>query len=230
MMLALASQQWRRTLASPVQVAALVLLTLVQPLQCAAAGVAPDPGAVQIAIALVVGAGLVGRDASEGTLRAILARPISMPAYIVARWSGATAMASALMLAQFAASTVALLAWGDGLPSARVLVGQAVALLLLAGSVHSVLAVFSVVLPGAGDAGAFVMAILAYSLAAEFVVPAWPALEPALESARGWLAGGRAIAGWPFDEAVGVASSIAANLLVAMIGLRYRNIPGGGSP
>ena len=100
----------------------------------------------------VMAAGLIGQEVSSGVLTLTFARPLRRADYVIGRWLGASALASACVVLQvLVASAVALLRHGD--PTA-----SQVALKILEGSlavtgVSALLLMFSSLVPGLGDLG-----------------------------------------------------------------------------
>ncbi len=107
----------------------------------------------------VMAAGLIGQEVSSGVLTLTFARPLRRSDYVLGRWLGASALGSACVALQVIIATgVALLRHGD--PTA-----SQVALKLLEGSlavtgVCAVLLMFSSLVPGLGDLGLMLLALI----------------------------------------------------------------------
>lgn len=109
------------------------------------------------AFAVLLGTGIIGQDASSGTLQLLFARPVTRAEYVISRWLGAALAASCLMVAQLAIGA-GLLAMHHEMPGAKELLLFAGEQLLTVFGMVSVLLLFSTMLPGIGDVLALIVA------------------------------------------------------------------------
>jgi len=111
---------------------------------------------------LVMAAGLIGQEVSSGVLTLTLARPLRRSDYVLGRWLGASALATACVVLQVAVATgVAILRHGE--PTlALVAVKLAEGALAVTGA-SAVLLLFSSLVPGLGDLGLLALGLLSSS-------------------------------------------------------------------
>jgi ABC-type transport system involved in multi-copper enzyme maturation permease subunit len=101
-------------------------------------------------LGLILGAGLIGQEVSSGVLQLLFARPVTRTEFILSRWFGAAACASAAALLEIALGTTVMALRGVHTPLDQI---GTLALEQTLGvfGVVSVLALLSSVLPGIGD-------------------------------------------------------------------------------
>jgi ABC-type transport system involved in multi-copper enzyme maturation permease subunit len=115
----------------------------------------------------VLGAGMIGSDASSGVFQLLFARPVTRFEYLLSRWLAVAAAATALHAIQVVlgawimSSNHALASWGT---VGRFLVEQGLETFALA----AVIAAFSSVLPGIGD----VIAMFATAISIDILIAA----------------------------------------------------------
>jgi hypothetical protein len=107
-------------------------------------------------LGLILGAGLLGQEVSSGVLQLLFARPVTRSEYVLGRWLGAAALAGGAVLLQIALGVAAMAMRGAPAPLGAV-AGVAIEQALAAFGVVAVLALFSSVLPGAGDILAWIL-------------------------------------------------------------------------
>jgi ABC-type transport system involved in multi-copper enzyme maturation permease subunit len=115
-----------------------------------------------IALLLIAGA-LVSRDASNGSLQMILARPISRTDYLLGRFAGALAAYAGFLLFASVTGLALARAFGGNTPDLRGLAGELAAALLDGALVVAVLLFLSTFLPGYGDVVAYFATSVAIS-------------------------------------------------------------------
>ena len=134
---------WRRLLAQPVRVGALLgVLTL--PLLPALFD--PQPPLVDPNYAVVLGAlatvGVIGLEVSSGALGLTLTRPLARRTWVVSRWLAVASAAAALAAAQVLGHGALILARTGTMPAEGLAIGTAEAVLAAAG-VSTVLVLLS---------------------------------------------------------------------------------------
>ena len=116
-----------------------------------ASHVLQDPTTV---LALILGAGSVGRDVSSGVLALLLTRPLARSTYLLAKWTAVTAAVAGLGCLTLVAQAV-LLRWRGVDITGGELWGAVFSSLTGAAGLASVLALLSVLLPGFADVAAW---------------------------------------------------------------------------
>ena len=110
-------------------------------------GTVPDGGSL-VPVAMILGAGVIGRDLSTGVLQLILARPVTRLEYVLSRWA-------ALSLATLAVGVAGwLIVLGPALSKGQTFLSAAGALggmALTSFGLAAVLTGLSALLPGFGD-------------------------------------------------------------------------------
>jgi ABC-type transport system involved in multi-copper enzyme maturation permease subunit len=99
---------------------------------------------------MILGAGLLGQEMSAGVLQLVFARPVSRSEYILSRWLGVGALATAAVLVQVVLGGAMMAARGVP-PSVSALGAVALEQSLAAFGIVSVIALLSSFLPGVGD-------------------------------------------------------------------------------
>jgi ABC-type transport system involved in multi-copper enzyme maturation permease subunit len=129
------------------------------------------------ALALVLGAGLIGSDSSAGVFQLLFARPVTRAGYVLSRWLAVAAAAGTLGVLQVLLGAAILVAFGHA-PDAAEVGTRCADQALSALSVSSLVLLFSTVLPGIGDVVAVVLGNVASALIAPIAGFArWPWLE-----------------------------------------------------
>jgi ABC-type transport system involved in multi-copper enzyme maturation permease subunit len=159
---------WLEVLRSPLRLT-LIVLVLVPGWLFAAITVAtggtltlqghhsPPTSGMGFWLALIVGAGLIGRPASNGTLALVLSRPVPRVSYVLTRWLAVAMLASALALLNLAAKgllgQIPAAAWGHvGFAAAEDVLGVAGA--------AAILALLSSLVGGLGDVALLAILVL----------------------------------------------------------------------
>ncbi len=159
---ALVVAAWERMFSAPARLVLLVvtaLFALLGTLVSRTPG--PDPGST-VLLVWILGAGVLGREASTGTLQLLLVRPVRRSEVVFSKWAALGAAASVVALAQ--AGLVELLLIGsDRLPRAADL-GLAGVHVLSAFGAAAVLLLFSALLDGFGDVILLLSAFLATTI------------------------------------------------------------------
>jgi len=126
-------------------------------------GVGLQPLAMGTGFAYLLGAGIIGGEASAGVFQLLFARPVTRASYVLSRWLGVALAAAALTVTQVLVGALIMTAfhapldWSD---AAKHMLDQA----LTAIGVTSVIVLFSSVLPGVGDVFAVFFGALGSSL------------------------------------------------------------------
>lgn len=222
----------RQRLASPARVA-LMFLVFSFPLAMLAAthgGLGFQPLGTATMFTFVLGAGMIGGDVSSGAFQLLFARPVSRTGYVLSRWLAVGLGATLLHLAQMLLATLILISndafegWGA---MGRHVAEQGLEAFALA----AVIAAFSSLLPGIGDAIALFASALMLTMvraAATFGRQEWLAnaigelertLSPDVSFAT--LSGGGPAAWLPL---VTVISTMVLGLALASIILGRREI------
>lgn len=155
---------WRQRLTSPIRVALLGAITgfpLLGIVFMRGAGLSvlgDSQGAV-----LVLGAGMIGQDVSNGVLQLLFARPVRRPDYVVSRWLGVAIAASAVALLQLAAAVALMAARGATPPAQEVLLFGAARVLQSFG-LAAVLALLSSLIPGFGDLALYLLSSMVFGV------------------------------------------------------------------
>jgi hypothetical protein len=150
---ALVSTTWREKLSRPIVVVLCVLLCVVQ--SAVAISASRDLSDPAFILAMVLGAGSVGRDVSSGVLALILTRPIVRTTYILAKWLAVGGAAAILSLLTLVAQTLLLRGKGIDISIGELLSAMFGATTSAFG-VTSVLVLLSVLIPGVGDIATWV--------------------------------------------------------------------------
>lgn len=144
----------------------LLFMIFASPLAMLAAtrgGLGFQPLGTATMFAFVLGAGMIGGDASSGVFQLLFARPVSRMTYLFSRWFAVAVAAAALNAAQVAigagimSANGALESWGA---TGRFVAEQSLEAFALA----AVIAAFSSVLPGIGDVVAMFVAAIALEI------------------------------------------------------------------
>ena len=113
----------------------------------------------QVVFGYVIAAGLIGQEVSSGVLTLTFARPLRRSEYVVGRWIGACAIASAWVLLQvlMAAGIASLRGGNPTLEQAALRAAEGV---LAVTGASAVLLMFSSLVPGLADLGLVVLALI----------------------------------------------------------------------
>jgi ABC-type transport system involved in multi-copper enzyme maturation permease subunit len=168
----------RQLFSQPVRTGALIGCAILPLLQL---GVDPDPrlGTPQwaIFIAVIAAAGVIGLEASTGSLALIFTRPITRFGYVGSRWAGAALVAVTLVLVSFGGEIALLVARDADVTLTPILITLADRLSLVIGIV-SVMTCFSAMVSSLGDLVIWLsLHIVAMSLAASGEVASIPFLS-----------------------------------------------------
>jgi ABC-type transport system involved in multi-copper enzyme maturation permease subunit len=118
--------------------------------------------------AMVLGAGLVGRDVSSGALALLFTRPIKRSEYLLSRWLAAALAASALGVMALLAQFLILRLRGVGVTGSELLFASAKAISGDFG-LAATLVFLSTLVRGIGDIGLWLLGSLLAALCASFV-------------------------------------------------------------
>ena len=176
----------RQLVSQPVRTGALLGCALLPLLQLA---VDPDPrlGTSQwaIFIAVIAVAGIIGLEVSTGSLALFFTRPLTRFAYVLSRWAGAAAVASALVVLSLTAEVALLVARDAEVGVTAVLMALADRISVVIGIV-SVMTFFSAMASSLGDLVIWIaINIVAMSLGASGEAAAIPLLTDAGHVLRG---------------------------------------------
>jgi ABC-type transport system involved in multi-copper enzyme maturation permease subunit len=150
---ALVFATWRERLSRPVALIVCVLICIATTGSAVtAARVLQDP---TVPLALILGAGSIGRDVSSGVLALLLTRPVVRTTYVVAKWTAVSALVVALGCLTVAAQAI-LLHWRGDDVTVRELSETLFGSLTSGVGLVSVLVLFSALLPGLADIGLWV--------------------------------------------------------------------------
>src|SRR5580765_2182491 len=116
-----------------------------------------QPLSLGAVFAFILGAGVIGGEASAGVFQLLFARPVTRPSYVLSRWLGVSLAAAALAAAQIAAGALLLTAFHAPVEWSAAGI-QALEQALNAIGTTSVIVMFSSFLPGVGDVFAVVIA------------------------------------------------------------------------
>ena len=152
---ALMCATWRERLSRPLVIGIYVVLCASQVMMAVAGRELSTP---VLAITLIFGAGIVGRDVSSGTLALVFTRPVQRSTYVIAKWLAAGTAASGLSMTTVVVQAVVLATRGAGVPGAEI-VDMLAESLTLAFGVSSLVVLFSVLVPGIGDVGLWLLLI-----------------------------------------------------------------------
>jgi ABC-type transport system involved in multi-copper enzyme maturation permease subunit len=163
----------RQRLASPLRVILVAVVAGFPLLAMLAAGGSLSTLGNSYFLALIVSAGLIGQDVSNGTLQLLFARPVSRPSYVLSRWFGATLGAGALIVLELVLGAAAMALHHDPPAPREVGVFLANGMLMAAGAA-AVVTLASSLVTGLGDLGLLLVAwLLGLTL-------------PQIGMARGW--------------------------------------------
>jgi ABC-type transport system involved in multi-copper enzyme maturation permease subunit len=115
-----------------------------------------QPLSLGAAFAFILGAGVIGGEASAGVFQLLFARPVTRPAYVLSRWLGVAIAAAAVAAAQIAVGALLLTAFHAPVPWKDAGI-QALEQALAAIGTTSVIVMFSSFLPAVGDVFAVVI-------------------------------------------------------------------------
>lgn len=181
-------------------------------------------------LGMVLGAGVIGQDASAGVLQLLFARPVSRAEYVLSRWFAAGACATAAVLVQVALGG-AIMTMRGAAPGLDGIVGTALEQSLAAFGIVSVITLLSSFLPGVGDlmawlvlnvAGGVMQMIAAFSQKPWFLraTTEWVAfLNPKLVFHDGF---GTSVSSWTMI--VAYASTVTLCLALAIVILNRREL------
>lgn len=124
----------------------------------------PDPGSSALFLVFILGAGIIGRDVSSGTLHLILVRPVSRSEYVLSRWIGLAALASFFALVQLAVISVIAMTRGT-LPASSLLITYFAEQVVLIFGVSAVLVFLSTLVGSNGDVVLLAAGMLATGMA-----------------------------------------------------------------
>jgi hypothetical protein len=142
----------------------IILLAVVALWGLTGAGMQRAPSDMTIGFALILGAGLVGRDVSSGSLALLLTRPVRRSEYLLSRWFAASLAAGAAGLLELGLQYVLVRA-RSGAVSGVTLVYDCAEAITLAFGVTAALAFLSTLVRGIGDLGVWLVALLVAALA-----------------------------------------------------------------
>jgi len=220
----------RQRLSSPARLVLLILIFVAPLLMLAAThgGLGFQALGTATMFAFVLGAGMIGSDASSGVFQLLFARPVGRFEYLMSRWVAVAAGAALLNAVQtvlgasIMSSNHALESWTA---VARFIGEQSLETFALA----AVIAGFSSLLPGIGDVVALFVSGIALGIlqgASQWAHQGWlgaiiqeiqHTLSPESAGVFAWSDGG-------WRVAVTLLSSIAIGLAVAAVALARREI------
>jgi ABC-type transport system involved in multi-copper enzyme maturation permease subunit len=145
---ALVVATWRERLSRPVAAVVCVLI-------CGATSAAAVTGGHSLEdptlpLALILGAGSIGRDVSSGVLALLLTRPLRRSTYLMAKWTAVTTAVAALSCLTLTVQTLLLRSKGIDISGGE-LWTTTFSSVTSAGGLAAVLVLLSVFMPGAGD-------------------------------------------------------------------------------
>jgi ABC-type transport system involved in multi-copper enzyme maturation permease subunit len=121
-----------------------------------------DKGAMG-AFGFIMAAGLIGQEVSSGVLTLAFARPLRRADWVLGRWLGASALATALVVLQvLLGGAISLARHGD--PSLSLVAQKLLEGGLAATGASAVLLMFSALVPGLGDLGLVLLSTLMSSV------------------------------------------------------------------
>lgn len=115
------------------------------------------------AFGMIMAAGLIGQDVSSGVLTLAFARPMQRMEWVVGRWLGAGALATAIVLVQLLVA-FSVATGRHGMPPVATLAMLALEGTLAVFGVSAVLLMLSSLVPGLGDLALLVIATIASSI------------------------------------------------------------------
>jgi ABC-type transport system involved in multi-copper enzyme maturation permease subunit len=155
---------WRQRATSPVRMA---LLAMIAGMPMLVIAFAPGAGLSVLGnaqgVMLVLGAGMIGQDVSNGVLQLLFARPVTRPAYVVNRWLAVAGAGLAVSLLQILLASAILAARGQAPPAQQVALFAAGRLFECAG-LAAVLALLSSLVGGIADLGLYLLASFVFGI------------------------------------------------------------------
>jgi ABC-type Na+ efflux pump permease subunit len=125
----------------------------------------PDPSSSALFLVFILGAGIIGRDVSSGTLHLILVRPVSRSEYVLSRWLGLAAIASFFALVQLVLISAIAMTHGT-LPATSLLMTYFTEQVVLILGSSAVLVFLSTLVGGNGDIVLLAAGMMAGGMAA----------------------------------------------------------------
>jgi len=188
-MWALVSATWREKLSRPI-VLVLCGIVCLGHVSFAVAGHELEDAALPLA--MILGAGSIGRDVSSGVLALLFTRPLVRTRYVLARWLAVSAAAGLLAGATLLVEALVLARQGHGQPGADLAAALFESATTTCG-LTSVLVLFSTLLPGLGDAALWTALLLVVAAARghvpqRLVDEARALLQPSLAWGSSWFA------------------------------------------
>ncbi len=145
---ALVVATWRERLSRPVAAVVCVLICGATTASAVTNGNGLDDPTLPLA--LILGAGSIGRDVSSGVLALLLTRPLTRTTYLMAKWTAVTAAVAMLSCLTLTVQMLLLRSKGIDISGGE-LWSTAFSSVTSAGGLAAVLVLFSVFMPGAGD-------------------------------------------------------------------------------
>jgi ABC-type transport system involved in multi-copper enzyme maturation permease subunit len=156
---------WRQRLTSPVRVALALFVVATSILPAALARDLRVIGeTTSVIFAVIFAAGLIGQEVSSGVLQLTFARPVPRWRWVLARWTGATALAAGSGVLVVALSAVAVTLRGGAAAPGDVLRLAAEQALAAAG-VCATVTMFSSLVNGLADAGLLLLCSIGAGMA-----------------------------------------------------------------
>jgi ABC-type transport system involved in multi-copper enzyme maturation permease subunit len=211
---------WRERFSRPLVIA---LLTIVAVISFVSSHSDKELSDFSVFFALVLGAGLVGRDVSSGALALLFTRPIKRSEYLLSRWMAAGLAASALGVAVLLVQFLILRVRGVAIGGSDLLFAAAEAICGDFG-MATILVFLSTLVRGIGDLGLWLLGSLIATLSETLVnrrlgQELFRLVSPRLDWAR-------ALASQPISwfEIVSYASSVTLFLALALVMINRKEI------
>ncbi len=153
---------WRERLSRPVAVVLLVILMVLGLVVSVSTKSLAD---VTLGLTLVLGAGLVGRDVSSGSLALLLTRPLRRSEYLLSRWFAGSLAAATLGVVQLALQFLLLRLRSVELTGGA-LAYECARAVSLAFGLTATLVFLSTLVRGIGDVGLWLVAVIVASVLA----------------------------------------------------------------
>jgi hypothetical protein len=142
---------WRERLTSVPRMALVLASMSLNMLNSLLTGAGPpDAASSALYLVIVLGAGIIGRDVTSGSLHLILVRPVRRSEYVLSRWVGLSLLVTTFALIQLGFTTMMAVTHGTVPPLNLLLLYFAEQLLLTLGA-SAILVFLSTLLGGNGD-------------------------------------------------------------------------------
>jgi len=158
---ALVSATWREKLARPIVLVLCVLICIGHASFVVSSHELEDPATP---LALILGAGSIGRDVSSGVLALLFTRPLVRARYVLAKWLAVSVAAGVLAAATLLVEALILGRQGEGVPGAELAAALFASATATCG-LTAVLVLFSTLLPGLGDVALWTALLLVMAVA-----------------------------------------------------------------